>query len=120
MHQSLKDLRLKNSTLSNNLEQLKSDHSQLNNTHSSLTMNTSREISGLNSRLKELESERESMRGWERRANGLSIQLEEEKRKREEVRRGQEDKEEGGKVDEVVRKELRRQSPVTSRVCLSC
>ena len=108
MSAQLRELRQQNGHLSNSLAQLKSEHAQLSNQHSTLTLNSSAEISLLTSRMKELEGERDALRGWERRARGLSIDLEEAKRKAEEGRRGVEDEGTERKVDDTMRKELRR------------
>lgn len=105
----LKEIRQQNSQLSNSLAQLESEHAQLSNQHSGLSLNTSREIELLTSRLRDVEGERDGLRGWERRARGLSIDLEEARRKAEESRRGKEDEVVDRQVDETMRKELRRE-----------
>jgi mitotic spindle assembly checkpoint protein MAD1 len=106
----LKEIRQQNGQLSNSLAQLESEHAQLSNQHSGLSLNTSREIDLLTSRLREVEAERDGLRGWERRARGLSIDLEEARRKAEENRRGQEDEVAEHKMDDTIRKELKRTS----------
>jgi mitotic spindle assembly checkpoint protein MAD1 len=106
----VRELRNQNTTLNNSLQQLELQHAQLTGQHTSLTQNTNSEISLLMSRIEEIEAERDALKGWERRAKGLSIELEEEKRRAEERRRNREDQAEDRRGDEVLRKEFRRQS----------
>ncbi len=120
MSAQLKEIRLQNSQLSNGLAQLESEHAQLSNQHSSLSLNTSREIDLLTSRLHEVEAERDGLRGWERRARGLSIELEEARRKADEGRRGREDEGAERKLDDAMRKELRRKSGPSENRFDSC
>ncbi|WRT64613.1 uncharacterized protein IL334_001546 [Kwoniella shivajii] len=103
-------LRSSNSHLTNELQQLRSDHNILTGNHSSLTQNANNEISLLNSRIEELERVTEDLRGWERRAKGLSIELEEERRRNEEKRERGEREVEDRRVDETLHKEVKRQS----------
>ncbi|WVF69623.1 hypothetical protein IAT40_004401 [Kwoniella sp. CBS 6097] len=103
-------LRHQNTTLKNEYESLKTQHISLTGHHSNLTQQTNQEISMLNSRLKDIEKERDEMKGWERRARGLSIELEEEKRRNEERRERGELEKEGRRVDETLQKEVKRQS----------
>ena len=110
MFAQLRDIRLQNSQFSSSLAQIESEHAQLLNQHSGLSLNTSQEIDHLNTRLREVEAERDNMRGWERRARGLSIDLEEVRRKGEEGRIGREDESAERKMDDTMRKELRRES----------
>ena len=58
-------------------------------------------------RIRELEADTERLKGFERRAQGLSIQLEEEKRKAAEGRREVQDEKEDRKIDDTLAKELR-------------
>lgn len=108
MSAQLKELRESNGRLSNSLAQLQSEHTQLQNQHSGLTLSQTREIDLLTSRLSEVEADRDALKGWERRAKGLSINLEEEKRRTEEGRRKQEDGAVDRQVDDTVRQELKR------------
>ncbi|OCF45761.1 mitotic spindle assembly checkpoint protein MAD1 [Kwoniella heveanensis CBS 569] len=103
-------LRHKNETLTNEFETLKTQYNILTGQHSTFTRNASSEISLLNSRIEELERERDGLKGWERRARGLSIELEEEKRRNEERRERGELEQEGRRVDETLQKEVKRQS----------
>ncbi|ORY21331.1 spindle assembly checkpoint component Mad1 [Naematelia encephala] len=110
LSRQVSELRSSNSALKASFAQLETEHSHLSHQHAALSLNSSAETTHLKSRIKELEEERESLRGWERRARGLSIDLEEERRKAEERRRGAEDEAVDRHVDDTVRKELRRQS----------
>lgn len=94
----------------NEYERLQTEYAELSNQHSSLTLNANNEIASLQSRLRDVESDRDRLKGFERRAQGLSIELEEEKRKADEGRRGREDDKQERGMEDVVRKELRRWS----------
>lgn len=61
-------------------------------------------------RLKEVEDERDGLRQWQRRAQALAIELEEEKRRAAEGSRLKEDEVADRKGDETIRSELRRES----------
>ena len=113
MSSQLREFRVQNSQLSSSLAQIESEHAQLSNQHSGLSLNTSRELDLLTSRLREVEAERDGLRGWERRARGLSIDLEEARRKADESRRGNEDEVAEQKMDDTMRKELRRKRFLT-------
>ncbi|WVW78266.1 hypothetical protein I302_100219 [Kwoniella bestiolae CBS 10118] len=103
-------LRTQNTTLSNTLESLKSEHNILLGQNSSFIQNANNEIHLLNSRVDELTKQREELKGWERRAKGLSIELEEERRRNEENKeRGVLEKDDR-RVDETLQKEVKRQS----------
>jgi len=71
--------------------------------------NSNSEIQLLNQRLKEVESDRDGLKNWERRAKGLSIELEEERRKAAEGRTEMEDNKEDRWREEVMRNELKRE-----------
>jgi mitotic spindle assembly checkpoint protein MAD1 len=87
---------------------LQREHTQLSSSHSALTLQYNSEIQLYQHRVKELEADRDRLKGWERRAQGLSIELEEVKRKAAEGRREVEDRKEDRVVDETLAKELRR------------
>ncbi|WVQ79902.1 hypothetical protein IAT38_002002 [Cryptococcus sp. DSM 104549] len=103
-------LRQHNSTISNELETLKSQHTILSGRHASLASKTQNEISLLTSRVQEVERERDELKQWERRAKGLSIELEEERRKALERRERGENEVQDKRVDETLQKEVKRQS----------
>ncbi|ODN79409.1 hypothetical protein L202_03401 [Cryptococcus amylolentus CBS 6039] len=100
-------LRQRNTALVNELEELRSQHTLLYGKHTSLSSSTSNEITLLQARIAEVEKERESLKGWERRARGLSIELEEERRRRIE---GGEKESVPSKPDETLSNEVKRQS----------
>ncbi|WWD21649.1 hypothetical protein CI109_106135 [Kwoniella shandongensis] len=110
MSEEISSLRQRNSTLSDSLERLKTEHNILSGRHSTLTQNTNNEISLLTSRINELQKERDELRNWERRARGLSIELEEERRRAIEKREKNEAAQEDKRVDETLQKEMKRQS----------
>ena len=75
---------------------------------SGLQMQNGNDVGSLSARLAEVEKERDTLRGWQKRAQALSIELEEQKRRADEGRRAGAERKEDDKTDEVVRKELRR------------
>ncbi|WVR04777.1 hypothetical protein IAU60_001789 [Kwoniella sp. DSM 27419] len=103
-------LRQKNSAISNDYELLKSNHNSLLGRHAQLEADSKVQISLLSSHVQELETQKEDMKGWERRAKGLSIELEEERRRNEERRERGELRKEDKRVDETLQKEMKRQS----------
>ncbi|GFZ47899.1 hypothetical protein JCM24511_05646 [Saitozyma sp. JCM 24511] len=105
----LRELRSQNSTLSDSLQKMQSDHAQLAGQHASLTQHSSAELSLLASRIREIENERDALRGWERRAKGLSIELEEERRRAAEGRQREAESAEDRRAEDALRKEFRRQ-----------
>jgi mitotic spindle assembly checkpoint protein MAD1 len=105
----LRELRGQNSTLSDSLQKMQSDHAQLAGQHASLTQHSSAELSLLASRIREIENERDALRGWERRAKGLSIELEEERRRAAEGRQREAESAEDRRAEDALRKEFRRQ-----------
>lgn len=68
-------------------------------------------------RIKELEETCEGLRRWERRAKGLSIELEEERRKAKEGRREADDERADTKEDHVMKQEFKRESMITLLNC---
>ncbi|OCF58638.1 hypothetical protein L486_03127 [Kwoniella mangroviensis CBS 10435] len=106
----ISQLRTQNSTLSNSYESLKSEHNILLGKNSSFIQNANNEIHLLNSRIEELTKQREELKGWERRAKGLSIELEEERRRNEENKERGVIEKEDRRVDETLQKEVKRQS----------
>lgn len=92
------------------MARLQSEHTQLSSKYAQLMTNSSSEIQLLTLRLREVESDRDQLKGWERRAKGLSIDLEEERRRAVEGRREAEDDKEDKRVEEVMRNELKRGS----------
>ncbi|WVQ75806.1 hypothetical protein IAR50_005439 [Cryptococcus sp. DSM 104548] len=100
-------LRQRNTALANELEEIRSQHSLLYGRHTSLSSSTSNEINLLQARVNEVEQERDSLKGWERRARGLAIELEEERRRRIE---GGKKELASSKPDETLSNEVKRQS----------
>ncbi|KAK1921723.1 spindle assembly checkpoint component Mad1 [Papiliotrema laurentii] len=114
LNRAIQELRNQNSALSDAHARLQREHTQLSSSHSALTLQYNSEIQLYQHRVKELEADRDRLKGWERRAQGLSIELEEVKRKAAEGRREVEDRKEDRVVDETLAKELRRQSQYLS------
>lgn len=77
-----------------------------------LKEHSSNEIALLQSRLQEAEKNVETLKGWKRRAEGLTIELEERKRMAQESRQGERDEEGDKKGNEVLRQEIRRECGV--------
>ncbi|WWC68115.1 uncharacterized protein I206_102036 [Kwoniella pini CBS 10737] len=103
-------LKSSNDQLLDELENLKSEHNILLGKHSSFTQNANNELHLLNSRISELDNQVTDLKSWERRAKGLSIELEEERRRNEEKREKGELDKENRRVDETLQKEVKRQS----------
>lgn len=86
---------------------LNSECSSLNAKLSQLEASSSAELATLRNRLSEVESDREGLKGWQRRAESLAIELEELKRRNgsrsQDERAGTED-------DKALRKELKGES----------
>ena len=101
-------MRSTNLNLTNDKAQLDSENRQLNAQYSQLQRNSGAELSLRDQRIKELEENCEGLRGWERRAKGLSIELEEERRKAKEGRREAEDERADSKEDHVMKQEFKR------------
>ena len=101
----VKDLRLERNKFSDSLEQLQSQHKQLETQHNVLISSSKSEIDLLTSRLKEVEADRNRLKTFERRSQGLSIELEEERRKAA-LGRSQDVE---GETDDALRKELKRE-----------
>jgi hypothetical protein len=74
-----------------------------------LKEHSAKEIALLQSRLQEAEQNVETLKGWKRRSESLTIELEERKRMNQGSRQGERDEEDEKKGDEVLRKELRRE-----------
>ncbi|WOO77161.1 Spindle assembly checkpoint component mad1 [Vanrija pseudolonga] len=104
------ELRRARNTLGAELEEVNHQHQSLTARYHNLSNSSKSEISLLENRVKDIERERDELRQWQRRAEALSIQLEEEKRKAQDGARRREDAAADRKGDEVVRGELRRQS----------
>ncbi len=64
-------------------------------------------VASLEARLKEVEAEREELKMWKERSSALAIQLEEEKRRGEERRRGIEDENQDREADKKIHAELK-------------
>ncbi|ORX34031.1 mitotic checkpoint protein-domain-containing protein [Kockovaella imperatae] len=109
----IKDLRLQNLKLSDSLEKLQSEHSKLNVKFSSLSLSSESRIGLLESHLQEAEEEKERLKTFQRRAQGLSIQLEEEKR-RAAAGRGQLEEVRENEQDKELREALRKQGQTLS------
>lgn len=99
-----RDLSNRHNRVRDENEMLKSECTSLSARLSQLEGSSSSELASLRDRLAEVEGDRDGLKGWKRRAESLSIELEELKR-RNEYRR--EDVGEGG--DEALRKELKRE-----------
>lgn len=87
---------------------LNSECSSLNAKLSQLEASSSAELATLRNRLSEVESDREGLKGWQRRAESLAIEMEELKRRN--GSRGQEERA-GTEDEKALRKELKGQSP---------
>jgi len=109
LNSRLRKSRTENERLANEMARLQSEHTQLSSKYSQLMTNSSSEIQLLSQRIGEVESDRDNLKGWERRAKGLSIELEEERRRAVEGRREAEDDKEDKRVEEVMRNELKRE-----------
>jgi mitotic spindle assembly checkpoint protein MAD1 len=117
MARQISELRSSNQNTGSILHQLEIEHSNLKRSHSLLLDNTNNERTVFQSRMKELEEVVERSKGWKRRAEGLSIELEEERRKGLEKRREEEDDKEDKRTENVVRKELKSGSPSIRLKC---
>ncbi|WWC59638.1 uncharacterized protein I303_102197 [Kwoniella dejecticola CBS 10117] len=106
----ISQLKHSNDELLDELETLRSEHNILLGKHSSFTQNANNEMHLLNSRISELDHQVTDLKSWERRARGLSIELEEERRRNEERREKGELEKENRRVDETLQKEVKRQS----------
>lgn len=102
------DLRRKARSQADSIEDLQRQYESVAYEHHALKTSSTAERDLNESRIKDLEAERDEMKKWQRRAQHLSIQLEEEKRKASESR-SSEDVAADNKGDEVVRRELRRE-----------
>ena len=109
MTQQLRELRNANNALRNAHEQLTSEHTKVSNEYNLLLVDSKAEITTLESHLKVKQEQVDQLKGFQRRSENLSIQLEEEKRKADEGRQGREDEKGDRKGDEVMRAELRRE-----------
>lgn len=91
------------------LTDLKGQYTSLASQYRTIKDESKREVALLESRLTEVESERDSLKGWHRRAQALAIELEEQKRKAEEGAQERDDEAAERKRDSVVRAELQRE-----------
>ena len=105
----LGELRNTNTALRNAHEQLKSEHTKVANEYNRLLVDSKAEINVLESHLDVKQGEVDRLKGFQRRSENLSIQLEEEKRRADEGRQGREDETADRKGDQVIRNELRRE-----------
>lgn len=69
-------------------------------------------IAGLHDRIEELQKQNVELKGWRSRAQDLSIELEEEKRRRNTNMQDQQDRQEDQSGEKVYRKEIERESNV--------
>ncbi|KAK4688858.1 hypothetical protein P7C73_g1261, partial [Tremellales sp. Uapishka_1] len=110
MSSELRDLRQQNSLMSSSFSKMEHDHRKLSRDHSSLSESSKKEIYLLSSRIAEVEEERNNLKNWKSRAESLSIDLEEARRRVEEGRQGMERDVAESKTEKVMRDELARQS----------
>nr|ODN75661.1 mitotic spindle assembly checkpoint protein MAD1 [Cryptococcus depauperatus CBS 7841] len=103
-------LRERNMSLKNDLEALRSQQTILSGRHVSLAQSSENEITLLQARVQEIEKERDALKSWERRAKGLSIELEEERRRKAETREKDSELRQDLQVDETLSREVKRQS----------
>ena len=104
----IRDLTTRNNRIRDENEMLNSECSSLNAKLSQLEASSSSELATLRNRLSEVESDRDGLKGWQRRAESLSIEIEELKRRS--GSRGQDEKP-GTEDDKALRKELKGESP---------
>lgn len=101
-------MRTRNSELDGLSTELRQKHSRLLLTHNSLVESAEGELDLLRSRVIEVEGERDRLKGWERRARALAIELEEERRKATEGRIDRDDAANEQKMDRLMKEELHR------------
>ena len=100
----IRDLTTRNNRIRDENEMLNSECSSLNAKLSQLEASSSSELATLRNRLSEVESDRDGLKGWQRRAESLAIEIEELKRRS--GSRGQDEKP-GTEDDKALRKELK-------------
>jgi hypothetical protein len=77
--------------------------------HSRLKREARDEIKLLEDRLKEVEGERDALRGWQRRAENLSIELEDVRRNQEQGAQAKDDSKAEQRANDIVLKEVQRE-----------
>lgn len=110
------ELRRQSRSKANDFEALKSQYDALTAEHFKVSQRSKSDEDLYERRLKEVEEERDSLRQWQRRAQSLAIELEEERRRAAEGARIKEDQAasrkgeeavQSGSGDETLRNELR-------------
>lgn len=110
INSQLSKFRLANDSLSSRVEELQSQNQQTTGQLAALKQEHLRATKRLEGELGEASRQVESLKAWQRRAQSLTIDLEEQKRIVATLREGR-DEEAGEKEgDEVLRKEFRRES----------
>lgn len=105
----VKEYRISSDSLLNKYESERRDHDELKRKHSALLDSTKVEISDLRRRNKDAEDEVTRLKGFERRAKGLAIELEEERRRAIEGRTAEQYEKEDKQTDATMRAELKRE-----------
>lgn len=103
----MNELRRQSRKWANELESLRSQYDSLTAEHLKVSQSNKSLEDLYERRLREVEGERDGLRQWQRRAQSLAIELEEEKRKAVEGARAKDDEAADRKGDETIRKELR-------------
>jgi chromosome segregation ATPase len=109
LQREVSSLRTRNSELDGEMAELRQKYSRLSRTHNSLVESAEGELDLLRSRVVEVEGERDRLKGWERRAGALAIELEEERRRALEGRSDRDEEASDQKVDRVMKDELHRE-----------
>ena len=100
----IRDLTTRHNRTRDENELLNSECSTLNAKLSQLEASTSTELATLRNRLSEVESDRDGLKGWQRRAENLAIEIEELKRRN--GSHGHDERGDNGD-DKALRKELK-------------
>lgn len=115
LQREVSNLRTRNSELDGETAELRQKFSRLSRTHNSLVESAEGELDLLRSRIVEVEGERDRLKGWERRAGALAIELEEDRRRAQEGRFDRDEEASDHKVDRVMKDELHREYPLCIR-----
>lgn len=105
----LSELRLKNDSLSSRLEDLQSQHDQTIGHLAALKQEHLQQSKRLEGDLGDATRQVESLKGWQRRAQSMAIELEEQKRINEKLRQGKEAEVGGAQTgDDTLKNEIKR------------
>lgn len=109
MNAQITGLRTKYSSTQEDLQSLRSAHTEVTTQYASLRSSYKADVAQLQGRIKELEDDRRDDVNWKKRAEALSIDLEEQRRKAAEGKRMLEDSASDKKGDGLLRDELKRE-----------